>query len=112
MQDNICNVDSLRLLQSPLPLPMPRAMLWKNTQHVIDDLHIANHKKESCHEKYNPSRVKEIVPEANLVCAEQVEGLGTNEATKTDVFSEKFQMAFDPPPHFRKIILRFFFRNT
>ena len=36
-KDNICNVDSLRLLQSPLPLPMPRAMLWKNTQHVIDD---------------------------------------------------------------------------
>ena len=42
VQDNICNVDSLRLLQSPLPLPLPRAMLWKNTQHVIDDLHIAN----------------------------------------------------------------------
>ena len=39
------------------------------------DTLIANHKKESCHEKYNPSRVKEIVPEANLVCAEQVEGL-------------------------------------
>ena len=41
---------------------------------VIDDLHIANHKKESCHEKYNPSRVKDVVPEANLVCAEQVLG--------------------------------------
>ena len=38
-------------------------------------------------------------------------GLGTDEPAKTDVFSEKFQMAFDPPPplpHFRKIILRFF----
>ena len=38
--------------------------------------------------------------------------LGTTEDTKTDIFSEKFQMAFDPPPsplpHFRKIILRFF----
>ena len=30
--------------------------------------------------------------------------LGTNGHTKTDEFSEKFQMAFDPPPHFRKII--------
>ena len=39
-QDNMCNVDSLRLLQSPLPLPMPRALLWKNSQHLIDDLHI------------------------------------------------------------------------
>ena len=27
---------------------------------------------------------------------------------KTDEFWEKFQMAFDPPPHFRKIILQFF----
>ena len=26
--------------------------------------------------------------------------LGTNGNTKTDVFSEKFQMAFDPPPSF------------
>ena len=25
---------------------------------------------------------------------------------KRDEFSEKFQTAFDPPPHFRKIILR------
>ena len=33
---------------------------------------------------------------------------GTNEDTKTDVFSEKFQMAFDPPPRFRKIILQIF----
>ena len=34
--------------------------------------------------------------------------LGMYHASKTDEFSEKFQMAFDPPPHFRKIILRIF----
>ena len=34
--------------------------------------------------------------------------LGTGDATKTDEFSEKFQMAFDPPPHFRKIMLQSF----
>ena len=28
--------------------------------------------------------------------------------TKTDEFLEMFQTAFDPPPHFRKIMLRFF----
>ena len=32
--------------------------------------------------------------------------LGTDGPTKTDEFSEKFQVAFDPPPHFWKIILR------
>ena len=36
--------------------------------------------------------------------------LGTDEPTKTDVFLEKFQMAFDPPPRFRKIILQIFSR--
>ena len=29
-------------------------------------------------------------------------------ATKSDEFLEKFQTAFDPPPHFWKIILQFF----
>ena len=34
--------------------------------------------------------------------------LGMDGPTKTDEFLEKFQTAFDPPPHFRKIMLRFF----
>ena len=35
--------------------------------------------------------------------------LGKDGPTKTDEFLEKFQTAFDPPPpHFRKIMLRFF----
>ena len=33
---------------------------------------------------------------------------GTGGATKTDEFSIKFQTAFAPPPHFRKIILQIF----
>ena len=32
---------------------------------------------------------------------------GTGHATKSDEFSEKFQTAFDPPPHFQKIMLHF-----
>ena len=32
--------------------------------------------------------------------------LGKHPLSKTDEFSEKFQTAFDPPPHFRKIMLR------
>ena len=34
--------------------------------------------------------------------------LGKGPATKLDEFSGKFQTAFDPPPHFQKIILQFF----
>ena len=34
--------------------------------------------------------------------------LGTGHVTKSDEFSEKFQMTFDPPPNFWKVILRFF----
>ena len=37
--------------------------------------------------------------------------LGTDGHTKTNEFSEKFQTAFDPPPHFRKIILRILRQN-
>ena len=31
----------------------------------------ANHKRQRCHDLYNPKKVKEVVPEANLMCAEQ-----------------------------------------
>ena len=38
--------------------------------------------------------------------------LGKDAISKTDEFSEKFQTAFDPPPHFRKIMLRFLRQNS
>ena len=60
-----------RLVQKPLPLPPPQDKIWMATQHVIDDLHIVNHTRQRCHELYNPKKVKEVVPEANLMCAEQ-----------------------------------------
>ena len=34
--------------------------------------------------------------------------LGKDPATKSDDFLEKFQAAFDPPPHFWKIMLQIF----
>ena len=42
----------------------------------------------------------------SLVCGISV--LGKDGVSKTDEFLEKFQTAFDHPPHFRKIMLRFF----
>ena len=37
--------------------------------------------------------------------------LGEGGYTKSNEFWEKFQMAFDPPPHFWKIILQFFYNR-
>ena len=34
--------------------------------------------------------------------------IGKGQATISDEFSEKFQTAFDPSPHFQKIKLQFF----
>ena len=46
-----------------------------------------------------------------MVKTERNKGLGTGHVTKSDEFSEKFQTAFDPPPHFRKVTLRFSRQN-
>ena len=49
------------------------------------------------------SQVQRPQKSVQLVC------LGKGGYSKTDEFLEKFQPAFDPPPpHFRKIMLRFF----
>ena len=66
-----CHLDSLKLVKKPLPLPPPQDKMWMATQHVIDDLHIKNHKRKSCHDHFNPQKVKDVVPDANLMCAEQ-----------------------------------------
>ena len=42
-----------------------------NFSDSFDPLHIHNHKRKKCSELYNPDKVKEAVPEANLMCAEQ-----------------------------------------
>ena len=67
----MCHVDSLKMLKNPLPLPPPQDKIWMATQHVIDDLYIHNHKRQSCHDTFNPEKVRKEVPEANLMCAEQ-----------------------------------------
>ena len=33
--DNICHMNSLKLLQKPLPLPPPKDKLWENSNHII-----------------------------------------------------------------------------
>ena len=70
--DNMCNIDRLKLLKKPLPLPAPEDKLWSDTVHLIDELHLRNHSRKSCHEKYNPEILKKNVPDSNLVCCEEI----------------------------------------
>ena len=37
---------------------------------MIDDLHVRNH-VETCKVKWNPNQIRDIYPNANLVCCEQ-----------------------------------------
>ena len=70
--DNICNLARLKLLKNPLPLEAPMDNLWTSINKIIDDLHIKNHRREECQELYNPSIVREVFPDVNLMTAEQV----------------------------------------
>ena len=38
---------------------------------MVDTLHISNHKTPQCHVSYDPARVKEELPDANTMIAEQ-----------------------------------------
>ena len=69
--DNICHVDELKLLAKKLDLPVPFDEIWLKINKVIDPLHIKNHSRPKCKELYNPEKVREAFPEANLMCAEQ-----------------------------------------
>ena len=69
--DNMCHVDELKLLQKQLALPPPFDDVWLLINKVIDPLHIKNHVRHKCKELYNPEKVREAIPEANLMCAEQ-----------------------------------------
>ena len=48
---------------------------------LIDNLHLRNHRRQTCHERYNPDLLKRHVPNANLICAEETE------SEKTEKFS-------------------------
>ena len=69
--DNMCHVDSLKLLKFALSLEEPFPTMWQDIQKVIDPLHISNHKQKKCEELYNPAKVREAFPDANLMTCEQ-----------------------------------------
>ena len=59
------------MMRRPLPLPGQLATFWDKITKVIDGVHIDNHKRKACHVDYHPSKVKDILPDANLMICEE-----------------------------------------
>ena len=69
--DNMCHVDGLKVVRKPLPFPAPFDLMWTAINKIIDSLHISNHKDAKCKEKYDPAKLKEHLPNMNIMAAEQ-----------------------------------------
>ena len=83
----MCHLDSLKMFKKPLPAKGDFKYIWEKVtkginlsilnalpkhKHcsVIDELHWRNH-VENCKVQWNPKQIREIYPNANLVCCEQ-----------------------------------------
>ena len=51
--DNMCHVDTLKILKKDLPFPAPFDKVWSAINKVIDRLHLRNHKDPRCNQLYN-----------------------------------------------------------
>jgi len=69
--DNMCHLDGLRAAKNLLPWPSPWDKAWISVKKIIDSLHMKNHKDKACKERYNPSCLKEELPNGNTMAAEQ-----------------------------------------
>ena len=69
--DNICNLNNLLVARRPLPLPGDLKHIWEDVNKIIDDLHIKNHQDPSCQKLYNTDKLRQQLPEANTIAAEQ-----------------------------------------
>ena len=69
--DNMCNVDRLKVVRAPLPLPPPMDTAWLNIKKIIDTFHLPNHVNPDCHRVYSPQTLKERFPVANTQAGEQ-----------------------------------------
>ena len=69
--DNMCHLVGLRAAKNLLPWCSPWDKAWMSVKKIIDRLHISNHKDKKCKEKYDPSTLKEEIPNGNTMAAEQ-----------------------------------------
>jgi hypothetical protein len=59
------------MMRRPLPLEGDLANFWNKITKVIDSVHLGNHRREECNQDYHPKKVKEILPDANLMICEE-----------------------------------------
>ena len=58
--DNMCNLNRLRVTQTPLPLPPPADRAWLDLEKVIDRFHYPNHTGKTCKDKYSPAAINPL----------------------------------------------------
>ena len=54
-----------------LPIEGDLAEIWQRINKCINSLHLKNHVRKECSLLYNPDKIKNVLPEANTMCAEQ-----------------------------------------
>ena len=59
------------MTKKDLPFAAPYDQLWKKVSKIIDTFHLKNHKREECHQLYNPKQLKEAHPSFNTQAYEQ-----------------------------------------
>ena len=69
--DNMCNLDRLRAVETPLPLPSRLDKMWMSVTKIIDVFHFCNHVGADCQRKYSPEHVKRLNPSWNTQAGEE-----------------------------------------
>ena len=69
--DNMCHLDGMKAEKNPLPLASSWDKARTSVKKIIDILPIKNHKDKSCRDQYDPSILKEKLPDGNTIAAEQ-----------------------------------------
>ena len=69
--DNMCNLDRLRAVATPLPLPPPLDKMWSSVTKIIDVFRFGNHVSPDCQRKYSPEDIKRLNPTWNTQAGEQ-----------------------------------------
>ena len=67
----------MKLWREPLPIKSLPNLWHGNLIKIIDNLHMHNHKRETCHKDFNPAILKVSLPHANtMICEETFAWLG------------------------------------
>ena len=69
--DNMCNLSNMKLWRAPLPVKMLPNLWNDNLIKIIDSVHLHNHKRESCKRDFNPSIMKNSLPNGNTMICEE-----------------------------------------